>query len=432
MRDLIVVLFIVGMIPFMIKRPWIGVMMALWISLMNPHRFGWGFAYDLPVAVIAVAATLIGMVFSRERFRLPINGTTILLIMLPLWMSVTLVFAFNFNDAVVRWESVMKVFFFILVSASILQTRKQIDALIWVVVFSVGFFGFKGGLFTILTGGSSKVYGPPGDGYISDNNAISVALVMIIPLAHYLALYAKQRWIKYGLYATVALSAIAVLGSHSRGAFLAVVVMSVLLWLKSRRKFALGLIVAAALPVAIMAMPDSWKDRMRTVETYEEDTSAMGRINAWHMAFNVANDRPLVGGGFELYSPDVFARYAPDPEDVHSAHSIYFQMLGEHGYVGFLLFLSLFVVGWLSARRIIRFAQGKPEVAWASDLARAVQVSMVGFAIGGAFVNIGYWELQYYELVALMVTWNIIRKPVPVVATEPRASAVATKAGARV
>ena len=61
----------------------------------------------------------------------------------------------------------------------------------------------------------------------------------------------------------------------------------------------------------------------------------MGRINSWHMAFNVANDRPLVGGGFELYTPKTFARYAPNPEAIHSAHSVYFQILGEHGYVGF-------------------------------------------------------------------------------------------------
>ena len=432
MRDLAVILFIFGMVPFMIKKPWIGVLMAIWISVMNPHRFGWGFAGEMPVFLVALAATIIGMMTTRERMRLPINGTTLLLILLPLWMTVTLIFAFNFPDALERWNSVMKIFFFILVTAMVMQTRKHIDWMIWVLVFSVGFFGVKGGLFTIATGGSSKVYGPPGDGYISDNNAISVALVMIIPLAYYLSQYAKQRLVKYGLYATIALSAVAVLGSHSRGAFLAVVVMSVFLFIKSRRKFLLGLLLAAALPFAITAMPDSWKDRMRTVETYEEDTSAMGRINSWHAAFNIANERPLIGGGFELYSPEVFARYAPNPEDVHSAHSIYFQMLGEHGYVGLFLFLGLFVVGWLNARRIIAFVQDKPDMAWAGDVARAMQVSLVGFAVGGAFVNIGYWELQYFELVALMVVWNAIRAPAPNVATVNRPGAVVPKAGARV
>jgi putative inorganic carbon (hco3(-)) transporter len=430
MRDIIIILFILSMLPFMIKKPWIGVMVSLWISVMNPHRFGWGFASELPVSMVASIATLIGMVVSRDRVKLPINATTILLILLPLWMNVTLFFAFQFDDAVVRWESVMKIFFFVLVSASVLHTRKHIEVLIWVLVFSVGFFGIKGGIFTVVTGGLRRVYGPPGDGYISDNNSISVALVMIIPLAQYLAMHAKRRAIKYGLYATIGLSAIAILGSQSRGAFLAVVVMSAFLWAKSRQKIWLGMLVIVALPIAILAMPDSWKDRMQTVSTYEEDTSAMGRINAWHMAFNVANERPLIGGGFELYSADVFRRYAPDPDDVHSAHSIYFQLLGEHGYVGLLLFLGLGVVGWMNSRRIIRFARGKPELAWASDLARAIQVSLIGFAVGGAFVNIGYWELQYYEIISLMIVWNLVRTQQST-APATTQSGVAPKAGVR-
>jgi probable O-glycosylation ligase (exosortase A-associated) len=305
----------------------------------------------------------------------------------------------------------MKVFLFILVTASALNSRKHIDTMIWVMVISVGFFGIKGGLFTIVTGGSYRVWGPPGDSHISDNNAIATALVMIIPLAHYLALHTSRHIVKYGLYATIALSSVAIIGTHSRGALVAVTVMSAFLWLKSRRKLMLGLLIVTVLPIGMLSMPDAWKDRMRTIETYEQDSSAMGRLNSWETAFNIANDRPLVGGGFELYSKETFARYAPNPEAVHSAHSIYFQMLGEHGYVGLLLFLCIGITGWMNARRIIRFSQGKPDLGWASDLARAIQVSLIGFATGGAFTNIGYWDLPYYEVVALMLVWNLIRAP---------------------
>jgi probable O-glycosylation ligase (exosortase A-associated) len=409
MRDLALVAFIVAMIPVMIKRPWIGVMMWVWISVMNPHAFTWGLASQLRIGLIAGAATLVGLLVTRDLVRLPMNGTTLLLILLPLWMNVTLIFAFHQAEAIGRWEDVMKMYLFVLVTAAVLHTRKHVEALLWVLVISVGFYGFKGGIFTILTGGQHKVWGPPSNSFITDNNSISVALVMIIPLAYYLALHAKRKIVKYGLYATIGLSCFAILGTHSRGAFLAIVAMAFFLWVKSRRKALLGVLVIAILPAAIAFMPDAWVERMETIKTYDQDSSAMGRINAWHAAFNIANDRPLVGGGFELYSRETFARYAPNPEAVHSAHSIYFQMLGEHGYVGLLLFLSLGINGWLTSRQIIRFAGGKPELAWASDLARAVQVSLIGFAVGGAFVNIGYWELQYYEIAILMVVWNLIR-----------------------
>jgi probable O-glycosylation ligase (exosortase A-associated) len=232
---------------------------------------------------------------------------------------------------------------------------------------------------------------------------------MIIPLAHYLALHSERKIVRFALYSGIALSIVAVLGSQSRGAFLAVVVMSGFLWIKNRQKIVLGLFAVALLPIAITFMPEAWKDRMRTVQTYEEDTSAVGRINAWHAAFNIANDRPF-GGGFELYSPEMFERYAPDPTDVHSAHSIYFQILGStdgSDWRSFLAWASMLV----NSRRIIRFARAKPELSWAADLSRAIQVSLIGFAVGGAFVNIAYWEIQYYELVILMIIWNLVRNP---------------------
>lgn len=126
------------------------------------------------------------------------------------------------------------------------------------------------------------------------------------------------------------------------------------------------------------------------------------------MAINVANDRPLVGGGFELYTRRVFAKYAPDPLDVHAAHSIYFQILGEHGYVGLVFFIAIGFVGWLNASRIIRLSGSNAEHAWAGELARMIQVSLIGFAIGGLFVNIAYWENLYYEILAIMVVHNLM------------------------
>jgi probable O-glycosylation ligase (exosortase A-associated) len=156
-------------------------------------------------------------------------------------------------------------------------------------------------------------------------------------------------------------------------------------------------------------MPQEWVSRMNTIETYDEDASALGRLNAWRMAFNLANDRPLVGGGFEPYTPRTFAMYAPDPSDLHSAHSIYFQMLGEHGYVGLLLFLALGVAGWRTAQRIVNASRNNAAHTREGNLARAIQVSLVGYAAAGAFVNIAYWDLVYYDIVILMATYRAMQ-----------------------
>jgi probable O-glycosylation ligase (exosortase A-associated) len=148
-------------------------------------------------------------------------------------------------------------------------------------------------------------------------------------------------------------------------------------------------------------MPQEGFDRMETIKTYQSDASATGRINAWHMAVNMAKDRPL-GGGFESFQPGTFALYAPVPDEVHDVHSIYFEILGEHGFVGLALFLALAFMTWRSAAWIIRRTRNDPENRWAGDLAAMVQVSLVGYACAGAFLGLAYFD-YYYTLVAVVV-----------------------------
>ena len=138
----------------------------------------------------------------------------------------------------------------------------------------------------------------------------------------------------------------------------------------------------------------------------------MGRINAWTMAVNLANDRPLVGGGFAIDNPNVFARYAPDPTDIHVAHSIYFQMLGEHGYVGLVLYLLLWLLVWRDAAWIIRQARSREGWQWASDLSRMIQVALAGFAVGGAFLSLAYYDVPYYLLAVIVLTRVLLEKEI--------------------
>ena len=187
--------------------------------------------------------------------------------------------------------------------------------------------------------------------------------------------------------------------------------MSIFLAMKSRRKVAI-VVGAVVVLTAFMLMPGQWHERMATIGSYEEDSSAMGRINAWWMAWNLAKDRFPIGGGFAIYEPDVFARYAPNPIDLHAAHSIYFQVIGEHGFVGLFLFLLVFLLAWRAGSWTIRNTRGIPELSWASDLAGMLQASLVGFAIGGAFLSLTYFDLPYYIAVMLIVTRDLVKSDV--------------------
>jgi probable O-glycosylation ligase (exosortase A-associated) len=265
---------------------------------------------------------------------------------------------------------------------------------------SLAFYGVKGGIFTILNGGSYHVRGPSGS-FIGGDNEIGLALIMTIPLLRYLQLNMTNVLLRFAMWPAMLLTAIAVVGSQSRGALLGIVAMGAFLWLKSRNKFVTLLMGALAAALILAIMPPQWFERMESIKTYEQDASVMGRFNAWHMAFNLAKSKPL-GGGFETFQRSMFAIYAPEPDRVHDAHSIYFEVLGEHGFVGLALFLLLGLMTWRTASSIIGQARGHPEKRWAADLAAMVQVSLVGYAAGGAFLGLAYFDF-YYTLIAVVV-----------------------------
>jgi putative inorganic carbon (hco3(-)) transporter len=308
------------------------------------------------------------------------------------------------------------------VTLAVLHTRKHIDWFVWVIVFSLGFYGVKGGLFTLLTGGSYRVWGPPG-GFIQGNNELALALVMTIPLMHYLQIVTKSGWIRHGLTIAMALAAVGALGSHSRGALLAIAAMAAFLWWRSRHKLGLGVLLFGGGLALLAFMPADWEERMATIKTYEEDESAMGRIYTWKAMINIAMAR-VTGGGFEIYTEKVFAMFSTGEDTVlvRAAHSIYFQILGEHGFIGLALFLTFWVLVWLTAGWVYRVGRGNPETEWASQLGNMCQVSLVGYAVGGAFLSLAYFDLPYNLMVLVVLARVWIEKHSAAAATEQRSA----------
>jgi len=400
MRDIVVFLLVFGGLPYVLKRPVYGALMWVWISVMNPHTQGWGYATTFPFAYVIALATLVSLLKSREKNSFPMTPVSLALVAFVIWMNMTTPFAMFPNGAWNQYTKVMKIMLMTFVLMMVLHKREDVQRLIWVLVISLGFYGVKGGIFTIRSGGNDRVWGPVGT-FIGDNNALALALIMTIPLMYYLMHDLKKRWMRHAMLAAMALSCLAALGSYSRGGLLAIVAMLLFMWIKSRHKLAGGALLVLLVPLALLFMPEQWGARMDTIGQYQADQSAMGRINAWYMAWNLAKDR-FMGGGFAIYEPLPFALYAPDPKDVHAAHSIYFQALAEHGFVGLFIYLLLGWFTWRSAAVIVRRCRGHAELDWASRLAAMIQASLIGFAVGGAFLSLLYWDVPYYLMAAVI------------------------------
>ena len=409
MRDLLVTAIVFGALPFIFRRPWLGVLLWSWISYMNPHRLAYGFAYDFPFAMIIAIVTITAFLFSHEKKTFPWTWETVLLLLFIGWMLFTTFFALYPDLAWAEWNRVWKIQLFVVLTAILINNREKLDWLIWVLVLSLGFYGVKGGAFTIASGGGYRVWGPAGS-FIGGNNEIALALIMTIPLIWYLRLQASKPWLQYGLVASMVLTAISAIGSQSRGALLAMLAMGLMLWLKSRHKLVTGLLMVGVVGVLAASLPQSWYDRMNTIQFYEGDASALGRINAWRTAFNFSSDH-VIGGGFNMFQAPTFLQYAPDPYRVHDAHSIYFEVLGEHGFIGLGLFLLMWLFVWHKASRVIRFCRRDADKKWAADLAAMAQVSLVGYAAGGAFLGLAYFDLPYHILIIIVLTAKFVGLP---------------------
>jgi probable O-glycosylation ligase (exosortase A-associated) len=253
------------------------------------------------------------------------------------------------------------------------------------------------------------VYGPDGS-YIAENNGMALALVTCLPLIWYLRTLVKNKWISLGLSGMAIFTAVSAMGSYSRGALLGGIAMLLFLWFKSTKKLQTAFAVIAISVLVVSVMPSAWFERMDTIDDYQKDNSAMGRINAWHFAINVATSN-ITGGGFNVFSPRQFQIYAPEPLNYHVAHSIYFQVLGDHGFVGLVLFLLLMLFSWRTGTRIIRFCAGNAELKWASNLARMGQVSIIGYAVSGAFLSLAYFDLYYDIIIMLVLLEKILMMP---------------------
>lgn len=407
MRSAILFLGLLSFLPISFLAPQVGVMVWAWLNFMSPHQETFGFTSQFPLVMIVALVTIVGWLASKEPKKIPLTASSVLFILFAFWFTITSVFSFVPETSWEQWNRHIKSFIFIVLIFAMFRNKARIHGLIWVICISLGYYAIEGGLVAILSGGSAAIYGPR-DTMIHDNNHFALALVMTTPLMNYLRLHTEDKWIRLGLIGLIGLTLLTVIATYSRGGLIGLIAMLGFLWLKSRKKVVLALATIAALIPGLIMMPAEWTERMETIQTAEEDGSFQGRLEAWGVCFEIAVERPLIGGGFNAtHEASVYQRYRPDLEKGRSPHSIYFQVMGHHGFVGLALFLALILTGWLNASYVARKLRRVPGMEWARDLAVMIQVSLVGYVIAGAALSMAYYDM-FWALLAIVAQLRVL------------------------
>ena len=224
-RSIFFTVVIFSVLPLALVFPFVGVLLWAWTSFSSIYRETFGFASDFSFNYYIAATTMVAWLISNEPKNLPNQSMPVFVIALAVWMSVSTYFAIDYATAYPLWTNYIKTMLLVVVTMALTTTKLRIQAFVWIIVLSIGYYAAKGAGFMLLTGSiGSRVFGPD-DSMIADNNNLSLAIVMTIPLLNYLRASSRSQWVKGVCIALLALSIIATIGTYSRGGFVALLVV---------------------------------------------------------------------------------------------------------------------------------------------------------------------------------------------------------------
>lgn len=420
MRDVLLLLFLVPALAATLRYPFVGVLAWAWFSLMTPHQMAYG-VFGLQLNLLIAAVTLVSIALSGAFRHFRFDGMTGLFLAFAACIGVSQIFSLSPDASFRYFDQFLKTLLFAVVCIQLATDRLKFHALLWMLVIGVGYFAIKGGLFTLVTFGQYRVQGLPNT-ILEDNNHLGTALATVLPLILYLRTQASRAIVRHGLLALFVLAVIAVLGTHSRGAFVALVVFAGFFWLRSRRKFLiLGGLLLVLVP-AVAFMPAKWTERMSSIGEATQDASFMGRVDAWHINTELALAHPLTGAGLRnSYEKEIAATVDPvRAQSAKAAHSIYFEVLGGTGFIGLAVFLAILATAAVTNRRLQKLKSDPSVDPWIAPFAYYAQISLAVFCVGGAAVSMEMWD-GFYILIALIAASARLSK-IPVAAHAPAAA----------
>ncbi len=418
MRDLAIVMALPFLIYFSLKRPFVGLGLWLWSSAVNLNAIVYGFASSITFSKLFAGLTILSFLASKEKSPLKLENLSILVILFYAIATLSNVGAISNADlAWERWGVFSKVIIFYFFAITIIRKKIHFDFIVWVLIVSIGAMSSKEGVKFLVSGGVHRIGGLAG--IQGDNNFFGVMILTVIPLAAYMFTETKNKTLKMGIQSVIVLMVFGIFSTFSRGAFVGLFIFAVFFWRNSQSKI-LWLVMLIGISFAMVnLMPDTWLDRMNSTQKADTDDSFLGRVAAWKVGTLIAMDHILGGGfncveysstwikyGLQFYKLDFVPPLMPT-EHLHATHSIYFQILSNHGFIGLFLFLLMLLTAYSKATRIINLQKKNKNIPdWCVNLAKMMKLSLISFCTSGALVNIAYFDFLY-AIFAMVVSLEV-------------------------
>jgi len=224
---------------------------------------------------------------------------------------------------------------------------------------------------------------------------------MVLPLV-FCKIFSKKFYVKVISLGLVPVFILGIILAGSRGGTLGLLGVILLLMWRFRRKMITWLILALVILAAVVVAPGEFWSRTMTILEYQQDGSAMSRINLWKAGFQMYADHPLTGigqGNFEWVSPQYTKNYYQAwLGKGFAAHNVFIQLLAEGGIQTLLVFLIFMTVTFRGLRRVRRELPSSPAGDDLKDLSYAVEIGLIGFLICGFFISREGTDILYWLL----------------------------------
>ena len=432
MLDVALFLTVMAMFLLGLRRPFIWVLAYLYIDILAPQKIGWTLTPMLPISLIAFLLAFAGWAFADPKSDTKFTLRQGIMCALLAYCFMTLQWADFPIEAHEKWDWVWKALVFAIFLPVTLITRLRIEAAALVLVLTAGAIIISAGMKTALGGGGyENLYL-----FVNDNSniyesstlaTVSIALIPIILwFTKHGTIFPPDWRVKTFAGLLIFACLLIPIGTEARTGLLCIGVLGILM-LRDVRNRLMYVMAAGALGVAALPfLPASYYERMATLGSVESDESASTRMQVWMWTLDYVSEHPL-GGGFDAYRGNKFTYRMPvtreeggalvtEIQDVTDAgrayHSSFFEMLGEQGWPGLIMWLSLHALGLLQMERIRRKWRDRtnPAEQWQGPLASALQFSNIVYLVGATFQGIAYQPV-FLMLIGLQIAlWTYCRK----------------------
>ncbi len=399
LRTLFVAIVLLVGVTAGLKSRFAALLLYVWFALFRPEDWLW---IDISAVHPSLLAGLFLVVPALLTGILP-DLTHPLSLGALAFLGVTLLSQIGAVNPALGWgwiDQFARLVLVCLLAVTMLTSRKRILLLVGVVGGSLGLLAAKAGL-AWLAGGGPK-FGEGLAGSFADNNGYALGVAMIIPLLVVCGQNATRPSVRWGFYLGALLSAFTVVGTYSRGGFLALSAAALTFVALSRRRAILltGLAALTAAALVLAPFSDAYFQRLSTIQTYEQagDESALGRLHFWRVAVAMAQDRPL-GVGLGNYEA-AYDRYDTSNGQFggrRAVHSSHFEVLAETGWLGAAAWVGLLLASCGFALRVRRRARhpslSPSDARFLETTANALLASMAAFIVGGAFIALALNEV---------------------------------------